>query len=661
MRNLSDEEMMGRKNYKTALFVGAVFFMSIISAALQAAPVRSQDRPPEHLRGHLLRMLEQAGESGADTEALSEYLEALLLNPLNINTASAEQLESLPLMTPFMAASIVEYRTDYGAISSFAELSLVFGFDEQLVNELRPFISLDGSPAAGVRCKPLKQKLILRTKTSFTRVEEELYGIPLSLYSKYSITYKDRYSAGFTLETDRGERGFPDFYSIYLQVKDLPLGRQSGITLQSLTVGDYSLRFGQGLVLWNGFSMSGLSNPSAAFRKQHGVTPYTSSDENAYFHGIGTTLSVSDLNLEVSAAYSHNLLDARIEGGRFVTLPEDGLHDSGRLREARNTLGEDLFGFNLCWRNDFLKLGTTAALYRYALPDGRRTSYYNEHLRYDGWWGNCSLDFLFSYRGYRLFGEAAIDRRAAFAGILGAILPLWPDADGSILYRYYDPHYIATHSGAYSASSCNNEHGLTASLRWSPVRSLALNASAEYTHFPYHRYGVRGASDKLKASADCEWSLSDASQLYFKASFSWDNGRETRTGKLRAEYLHLFDFGLQSVTRAELCLSGTDEITPGGLLFSELVYTSSSEKLKSSARVTLFSATDWDARIYAYERDLPGSFSVPAYYGEGVSIYAMLTYKPYRWLNVSIKCSGTMYKDESRDRLRLNVQATLPF
>lgn len=37
-------------------------------------------------------------------------------------------------------------------------------------------------------------------------------------------------------------------------------------------------------------------------------------------------------------------------------------------------------------------------------------------------------------------------------------------------------------------------------------------------------------------------------------------------------------------------------------------------------RFTLFRIDDWDDRIYVYERDAPGSFNVPAYYGRGLSI-----------------------------------------
>lgn len=40
-------------------------------------------------------------------------------------------------------------------------------------------------------------------------------------------------------------------------------------------------------------------------------------------------------------------------------------------------------------------------------------------------------------------------------------------------------------------------------------------------------------------------------------------------------------------------------------------------------RVTGFVIDNWPDRIYVYERDAPGTFSVPAYYGRGASFSAV--------------------------------------
>ena len=47
-------------------------------------------------------------------------------------------------------------------------------------------------------------------------------------------------------------------------------------------------------------------------------------------------------------------------------------------------------------------------------------------------------------------------------------------------------------------------------------------------------------------------------------------------------------------------------------------------------RATFFRVDNWDDRIYCYERDLPGSFSVPALYGRGHSVSAIIGVKTRR-------------------------------
>ncbi len=576
-------------------------------------------------------------------------------------------------MSPYMVRSILDYRERFGAIASCSELSLIAGFDDASVAALKPFITFGTQSDARSmqkKVRAVKQKLILRTKsvidigeTESSNVSDDGFrGLPVSLYSKYNITLYERFSAGFLLETDRGERKFPDHYSMYLSAVDIRPWKSDDVAIKSMVLGDYSLRFGQGLVLWNGFSLSGLSDPGAAYKRSGAVIPYSSSGENDYFHGAAATIAFDRAGVEISAAYSYNRLDAKVEDGKFITLPEDGVHDSEALEQARNTLGEHLVGLNLNWRNSYLKAGISAAIYRYSLADGRRKSYYNEHLRYDGWWGNCSADVMFSYRGIRVFGELALDAGAAFAGIVGVISPLWTDAEGALLYRYYDPYYIASHSGAYCASNCNNEHGFTASIKWVPFRSLVLKGELAYTRFPYHRYGVKGASDRVETFIEADWSASSNSKIHTKVSYTWDDGRKTSTAKLRADFHYTTSFGLESVARAECTLASLSfEPSIGGLLYEELIYTSEDEKLKASVRFTLFSAMDWESRVYCYERDLPGTFYVPAYYGEGVGLYAMVTYKPLSCLQLSVKCSAALYKDSSKDALKLNAQFTVPF
>ena len=61
---------------------------------------------------------------------------------LNINVASAKELQSLPSIGETMALRIVEYREKHGKFSSVEKLTEVKGIGEKTLEKLKPFISV---------------------------------------------------------------------------------------------------------------------------------------------------------------------------------------------------------------------------------------------------------------------------------------------------------------------------------------------------------------------------------------------------------------------------------------------------------------------------------------------------------------------------------------
>ena len=227
------------------------------------------------------------------------------------------------------------------------------------------------------------------------------------------------------------------------------------------------------------------------------------------------------------------------------------------------------------------------------------------------------------------------------------------------MFRYYSPHYIATHAGAYCRSNVNNEHGVSVSLRWSGRRDAVLAASVEYTYFPFARFGVRNPSSSLRASVEWEQTLSGGHVLYSRLSGTYDDGRNTRLLRLRLGDGYAPETGFEAAARAEGSYAGG---VAGGLVYQEGGFRPASGKWRISLRSTLFCAQEWDARIYCYERDMPGTFSVPVYYGKGTGLYAVIAYRPVRWFSMSFKCSARKYFDDpDKDVLYVRLQLTLPF
>ena len=62
---------------------------------------------------------------------------------LNINTATAEELETLPKIGPQMAQRIVDYREAHGKFAAVDALQNVKGIGKKTLEKLRPFIDVE--------------------------------------------------------------------------------------------------------------------------------------------------------------------------------------------------------------------------------------------------------------------------------------------------------------------------------------------------------------------------------------------------------------------------------------------------------------------------------------------------------------------------------------
>ncbi len=65
---------------------------------------------------------------------------------ININTASAPELETLPGIGPAMSARIIEYREKNGPFQKIEELMNVQGIGERVFLRLRPQITVSTPP-----------------------------------------------------------------------------------------------------------------------------------------------------------------------------------------------------------------------------------------------------------------------------------------------------------------------------------------------------------------------------------------------------------------------------------------------------------------------------------------------------------------------------------
>ena len=96
----------------------------------------------------------------------------------------------------------------------------------------------------------------------------------------------DRLELGVTANRTYGSRtDYPDGGSFHL----VYYGRRR---LGKIVIGDYNLRYGQGLALWNGFRMTSLDSPESFYLRPSGISPYWSYSGTGSRRGVAADFNI---------------------------------------------------------------------------------------------------------------------------------------------------------------------------------------------------------------------------------------------------------------------------------------------------------------------------------------------------------------------------------
>jgi len=581
------------------------------------------------------------GESNPDiTEEIIEMYQNMLVSPLNINSASRKDLERLVILNDFQIESIIDYRKEYGSLLSINELMLIPGIDNEVADMLAPFLYTGTNDSklafnAGAFLKDGRSQILVRGKgliekqqgyTPISREEFVKYpnsrylGPPGQNYLQYKYNYSDKLRLALTIERDGGERGV-DYSSINISLS------KTG-PVETLVIGDYSARFGQGLVVWNSFSLSSSGEPRSLRKSEMGLNPYNSTDENLSMRGISTTVNLK--RFKITFFCSRRKYDARIDKeGKYTSFLKTGLHNTTTTLERRRSLSGSLLGSNISYSADRLKLGYTAILYKFNLSYGGDDPLKQFKDRYhNGYGGNVAIDVYWVLDKIRVFGEVASDHTASFAWLAGIIYS--PDSrfESSVLLRDYSKKYFAPFAGAVSRSAMpNDERGVKALFAYNAGKNWRLTSGAEIL-CGYHN---------ITFTASYKRGQSVTSYLKFVQTM--------KKYSLRYSIDYKVTDKIKFVNRVDLVALDGAQLKAGLHFYHEVIYESLNKKIDVSLRLAAFNASVWDVRIYSYERDVLYGYSVPVSYGKGFRWYMNIHVKPLKAVDLWLRLAQTRYLD----------------
>jgi len=652
---------------KAVLLIGCIIF-SFYAAFAQEQTVEQDDQQIRDLIESLAPDLPE----DYDLSELFESLSYLRNHPINLNKASAEDLKALVFLSPLQVSNLIQHIQSNGKLIDILELQSIESFDVLTVERMMPFVRIPITDTQQQGYKDLRKasehQLLLRfgrvleQQRGFTDLPGSRYlGSPERLLGKYKFSYKDQLSASLVFEKDAGEhlfsgggiRGF-DFMSGNVSLNHVGV-------FQKIIIGDYSLQFGQGLTLWSGFGFGKGPDVTSVAKKDLGLRPYSSSNENAYFRGIATTVELAG-HLQVTGFFSRTMQDASTktdDAGQVtqVNIGISGLHRTTTELKNRNSLEQIAYGTAIQYVSNNLNVGLVAYSSRYSNAFVTGPLAYNRYNFVGTALSNAGLHYSYTFQNIYFYGETARSFPGGMAMVNGALVSISKSISLALVNRNYakDHHNFFARSLGES-SEASNEQGWYAGLNYTPNRKWAFSWYGDAFQFPWLKYRVDAASNGYEMLVQGAYTPTNTFKVVLRAKterkhqnsdLKTDSTISTvdkRNYRIGTNWRLSRSLGFEN--RFELANYQKDQTNEIGYLFYQDVdYRPASIKLSGNMRLAYFHTASYNSRLYAYEDDVLYSSGFGMYNGKGWRTYLNLQYKINNKLSVWARYATFLYQD----------------
>lgn len=617
-----------------------------------------------------------------DYTSLYDDLNYFLSNPINLNTAKKADLERLQFLNDFQINSLLDYIKNNGPMLSIYELQFVFGFSIEDIVKLLPFVSISETPVDerfkfknalryGNHQFFLRTQKVLEEQVGYSSISDSALmenpnsrylGNQYKFYAKYKYNYKRKIYWGITAEKDPGEEFFSgnnksgfDFYSAHLQLNDIGI-------FKTITLGDFQAKFGQGLVLWSDMGLGKTPYVLNIRKKAQGLKKYSSTNENIFMRGAGTSVSIDQF--DVSAFYSYKKIDANItdsiddEIARVSSFQNSGYHAIPSEIADKDAIGEQIIGGNVTYNHNRFKVGVTAVNYNYSASLAKDTTTENQFKFQGNSNSNISIDYNFGFWDFTFFGEEAISANGGKAFLNGMLVNLAPQVSMSAMHRYYEKNYQANYANAFAeASGVNNESGLYLGIEIHPIKYWKITAFYDSYNFPWIKSGIDAPSNGNEWFVQTDYTPTRTLSMYIRLRNEEKNtnaGSTSGLDEISSQSVFKFRYHISYRINEQIYLknrietikfSDSETTDYGYMLYQDLFYDLKSFPLSLNLRYAVFDTDSYNARIYAYESDILYAFSIPAYYSKGSRFYFNLKYSIKEFADIWLKYSQTYYSD----------------
>ena len=614
-------------------------------------------------------------------ENLFEELSDLKEHPLDINSATKEQLERFPFLSDQLIENILYYLYKYGPMLTDKELMMVEDMDLQTYRFLKSFIIVR-QPEEKEYIPTFKNILKYGKQELSTRVDIPLYTregyqpftseyikenpnkryLGPSFYHnvRYQFRYSDKVYVGLTAEKDAGESFFAgnnkkgyDYYSPYIYIRDI--GK-----IHALALGNYRLSYGYGLVMNTDFGMGKTATLSTLTnRLSRGIKKHSSTDEYNYFQGIAGSVYLTK-RLTADMFYSYRNMDGIVNNWLITSLKKDGYHRISRDYEKKNSLTNQLIGSNIHYNGNSFELGLTAVhnVFNKVLKPTARS--YNKYYPQGRDFWNVGVNYKVFLNRFTWMGETAVDKGGRIATL--NMLRYAPKARFQILamHRFYDVAYQSMYARSVGEGSMvQNESGFYLGFEASELGYFKLTAYGDFFYFPWKKYqltknGTQGFDGVVQLNYSPNYNLDMFIRYRYKNKYKdyTPEGSEKITipyvqqkGRYQLNYSPTDSLVLKTTVDVVHNAYQQKEPSRGILIGQSIGYKFRSFPLQLDASASWFQTDDYASRITLYEKGLLYSFSMPSFYGKGERFALNVRYELNEHLIFQGKYACTHYRD----------------
>ncbi len=553
-------------------------------------------------------------ETSISIEAL-ESLAELREKPLDINSASYDELMRIPYLCPVLCLRIIDYREKH-AFGSIEDMLKIAGINALLLENIRPYITIRHKSLP-----PKRRTFSFRSLISGTLPRDTAYtSSPFALSQKAHYA-RGPFFCGVTAFRDPYERSIADFYALY-----------AGAERDDITfiAGDYAMEIGERLI--SGYPGFVFKSSGAVKGRETMAKPYRSGFEDFAYRGA--IFEKRCRMLDAALFLSMNRLDGTFEGDTAKrVIYETGYHRTRTELDKKNTIEERAAGATAAVGNESVRVRGTVFSARYdqfIMPE--ETHYF----RFQGEnYALSSLHMCYAGAHASVWSEYAHSHSTGGSAFIAGVRAHPEKLSMVMLYRDYGETYFSPRAFAFCETEVRNERGVYSFISASLPKRIRIAGYLDIFSRPYATYytvfPINGYEAFLSLRA-----YAIAATVYLRYKYKEKNNYQWLDASLKAERQSIrctITIPLKRKNTFRILLqAGTFRVreralAEWGYVIHYSVKSAFFDIATSETGFVMFDTDSYNSRMYLSINDIPGMLHARPFYEQGYEGYLLLKAK----------------------------------